>query len=74
MKVKRSETENLLTRNNAKKHCFNFALVGSEKFEAKRSEKNNFCLSVRNACETDLVSLRFAMKRKKKFFCETSAP
>jgi ABC-type transporter MlaC component len=46
----------------------------SKRNEAKRSEKNVFFhVSVRNACETDLVSLRFALKRKK-FFGETGAP
>jgi hypothetical protein len=38
-------------------------LVGSEKFEAKRSEKN--------ACKTDLALLRFALKRN--FFWAKSA-
>jgi hypothetical protein len=35
----------------------NFVLVGREKFEAKRSKNIFFCVSVRHACETDLVSL-----------------
>jgi hypothetical protein len=53
-------------------------LVGSEKFEAKWSGKEAkinvfFHVSVRNACETDLVSICFALKRKM-FFCETEAP
>jgi hypothetical protein len=34
-----SETKNFWKRNKAKIHSINFALVGSEKFEAKRSEK-----------------------------------
>jgi hypothetical protein len=38
----------------------NFALIESEKFEAKKK----FRVNVRNAYETDLVSLRFALKRK----------
>jgi hypothetical protein len=47
----------------------------SKRNEAKRSEKNVvfFHVSVQNACETDLVSLRFALKRKI-FFCKTGAP
>jgi hypothetical protein len=69
-KKKQSETNNFLKRNKAKICSINFALVGSEKFEAKRSEKNFFFAW---ACETDLVSLRFALKRKI-FFCETGAP
>jgi hypothetical protein len=71
----RKRNEKFCKRNKGKKSTINFALVGSEKFEAKRSEKK-FCffhVSVRNACETDLVSLRFALKRQI-FFCETGAP
>jgi hypothetical protein len=49
-------------------------MVRSEKFEAKRSKKKRknygFRLSVQNACETDLVSLRFALEQKN-IFCET---
>ncbi len=73
-----SETNKFWKRNKAKIRSINFALVGSEKLEAKWSEKKRkknlfFHVSVRNACETDLVSLRFALKRKF-FFCETGAP
>ncbi len=59
--MKQNEAKNYWKRNNAKKCCFNFALVGSQKFEAKRS--NKFFLFA-SACETDLVSLLFALKRK----------
>jgi hypothetical protein len=51
----------------------------SEKFEAKRSEKEAkksaccFRLSMRKQSETDPVSLRFASKRKK-ILSETGAP
>ncbi len=42
--------------------------------EAKRSEKNGvFRVSVQNACETDLVSLRFDLKRKT-FFAKLAHP
>jgi hypothetical protein len=47
--------------------------------EAKNSKRNEaqkkifFHVNVRNACETDLVSLRFALKRKN-FLSETGAP
>jgi hypothetical protein len=45
------------------------------KFEAKKAgrSKKNFRGSMQNACETDLVSLQFALKQKI-FFCETGAP
>jgi hypothetical protein len=51
----------------------NFALIGSEKFAAK---KLFFRVSVQNACEMNLVSLRFASFRFKanNFFGETGAP
>jgi hypothetical protein len=66
--VKRSKKKRLFRfaskRNKAKTRSINFALVGSEKFEGKRSEKKIFRVSVRNACETDLVLLRFVLKRK----------
>jgi hypothetical protein len=47
----------------------------SKRNETKRSEKNVvfFHVSVRNACETDLVSLRFALKRKF-FFAKPAHP
>ncbi len=47
----------------------------SKRKKAKWSEKKIifFRVSVRNACETDLVSLRFAWKRKT-FWSETGAP
>ncbi len=32
--------------------------------EAKCSKKKKFYVSVQNACETDLILLRFALKRK----------
>ncbi len=51
-------------QNKVKKHFFNFALVGSKNFEAKRSINFIFLVIVQNACETDLVSLRFALKQK----------
>jgi hypothetical protein len=59
-----SETKNFWKRNKAKIRYINFALVGSEKFEGKRNETFFFHVRMRNACETDLVSLRFALKRK----------
>ncbi len=65
-KRKRSKTKNFWKRNKAKIRCINFALIGSKKFEAKRSERKR----KKNA---DLVSLRFTLKRKN-FFCETGAP
>jgi hypothetical protein len=38
--------------------------IRSEKKRNEAQKKNNlFHVSVRNACETDLVSLRFALKR-----------
>jgi hypothetical protein len=40
--AKRSETNKFFKRNEAKIRSINFALVGSEKFEAKKSEKKNF--------------------------------
>ncbi len=39
----------------------------------RKKRKFFFRMSVRNACEKDLVSHRFALKRKKKFG-ETGAP
>jgi succinate dehydrogenase flavin-adding protein (antitoxin of CptAB toxin-antitoxin module) len=68
--AKRSETKKIRKQNKAKIRSINFALDGSEK---KRKKKLFFHVSVRNACETDLVSLRFALKRQI-FFCETGAP
>ncbi len=69
----RKRNENFLKRNKAKIWCNDFALVRSEKLEAKRSEMKRkkffFRLSVRNACETD----HFALKRKN-FWSETGAP
>ncbi len=62
-----SETNNFCKQNKAKIRTINFASVGSEKFEAKKSE-NKICIfhvSVRNACETDLVLLW----SEKIFFC-----
>jgi hypothetical protein len=56
----------------AQVRSINFALVGSEKIEAKGRE-NFFCMSVGNACETDLVSLRLALKRKF-FFAKPAHP
>jgi hypothetical protein len=50
-----SEMNNFWKRNKAQICSINFALVGSEKFE-ERSEIF-FYVSVRNACETDLVLL-----------------
>jgi hypothetical protein len=62
--------KNFRKRNKVKIQCIDFALVGSEKFEAKRNEMKRkffdfFQVSLQNACETDLFSLRFALKRKK---------
>jgi hypothetical protein len=37
--AKLSETKNCCKRNKAKIWCINFALVGSENFEVKKSEK-----------------------------------
>jgi hypothetical protein len=54
-----SETKNFWKRNKVKIRCTNFASVGSDKYAAQRSEKKNLT----RACETDLVSLRFALKR-----------
>jgi hypothetical protein len=69
-----SETKNFWKRNKANIRSINFALVGSENFEAKRSENKKFLfnVSVRNACKTDLdfPSFRFEAKI---FFCETGA-
>jgi ABC-type transporter MlaC component len=47
----------------------------SKRNKAKRSEKKNFVfhVTVRNACKTDLVSLRFALKRKI-FFAKPAHP
>jgi hypothetical protein len=47
--------------------------------EAKNSKRNEakkifFRVSVRNACETDLVSLRFALKRKNIFEAKPAHP
>jgi hypothetical protein len=39
MKLSENKTKNFLKRNKAKMRSVNFALVESEKFEAKRSEK-----------------------------------
>jgi hypothetical protein len=47
--------------------------IRSEKKRNEAKKKKIFHVSVRNACETDLVSLRFALKRKY-FFGETGAP
>jgi hypothetical protein len=70
-----SETEDFWKRNKAKIRWIKFALVGSEKFEAKRSEKKQQKNSRdrANACETDLISLCFALKRKH-FLGETGTP
>ncbi len=64
-----SETKNFWKRNKVKIRCINFALVGSEKFEAKRSEKKKICVSVRNGSR--LASFHFEAKN---FFCKTGAP
>ncbi len=48
-----------MKQNKAKIRSFNFALIGSKK---KRKKEKKFCMSVRNACESDLVSLRFALR------------
>jgi hypothetical protein len=59
-----AKTKKFWKQNKAKIRSINIALAGGEKFEAKRSEKKMcFHVSVRNACETDLVSLRFTLKR-----------
>jgi hypothetical protein len=49
-----------------------YAVLISLQSEAKRTEKKNYHVSVRNACKTDLVSLRFALKQYI-FFAETGA-
>jgi hypothetical protein len=56
-----SETNKFWKRNKAKIRSINFALVGSEKFEAKRSKKINFFhVSVRNGSR--FASFRFEAK------------
>jgi hypothetical protein len=71
--AKRSETKIFWKRSKAKIRSFNFALVGSDKFEAKRSEKNKFSRErakcMRNGSR--FASFRFEAKT---FFCETGAP
>jgi hypothetical protein len=65
-----SETRNFWKRNKAKIPSINFALVGSEKFEAKRSKKiKKFHVSVRNGSR--FASFCFEAKF---FFIETGGP
>ncbi len=72
--MRKEKIGNETKRNKAKIRYTNFALVRSEKFKEKRRGTILFFhVSVRNACETDLVSLHFTLKRKK-FFCETGTP
>jgi hypothetical protein len=63
-KAKQSNTnrnEKLLKAKQSEKRCFDFAVVRSNKFELKK--KVYFV----GACEMDIVSLHFALRRKNFF-------
>jgi hypothetical protein len=65
-----SETKNFCKQNKAKIRTVNFALVGSEKFEAKKSFfSRERAKRMRNGSR--FASFRFEAKN---FFCETGAP
>jgi hypothetical protein len=76
-----SEAKICLKQNKTKKRCFNFALVGSEKFEVKRSKIIFFRVIVINGSgETHAKKIfnSFALFRFEAkfffFFCENGAP
>ncbi len=63
--------------NKAKIHSINFALVGSEKFEAKWSEKKGKFFFFTWACKTHAKRISFhfvSLWSEEFFFCETGAP
>jgi hypothetical protein len=70
-KRKRSETTNFWKPNKAKIRCINFALIGSEKFEAKRSErKRELAKRMRNGSRF----ASFCFEAKKNFFAKPAHP
>jgi hypothetical protein len=74
--TKRSEAKrNIFVSETKRKKALLISLWSEAKNSKRKAKKKNFFfhMSVRNACETDLVLLRFALKRKI-FFCETGAP
>jgi hypothetical protein len=73
VKWKEEKKRLLCERNKAKIRSINFALVGSEKFEAKRTEKKSF---LRERAKRMRNGSRFASFRfeAKHFFGETGAP
>jgi hypothetical protein len=70
----KSETKKFWKRNKAKIRAINFALVGSEKIEAKRSENNFFSRERAKRMRNGSRFASFRFEAKIFFFCETGAP
>jgi hypothetical protein len=68
-----SEKKSFWKGNKAKICCINFDLSEAKNLKRKEAKKKKFRVSVRHACQTDLVLLRFASKREF-FFAKPAHP